>query len=97
MTRDRRLRVAALALALTVAPLLVLGDVWNQPRVVDFRESPAQVTGALVLAAVSVAALATAFRRWPEAFAIAAFAALPLRVPIEIGGETANLLVPLMQ
>lgn len=95
MTRDRRLRVAALALALTVAPLLVLGDVWNQPRVVDFRESPAQVTGALVLAAVSVAALATAFRRWPEAFAIAAFAALPLRVPIEIGGETANLLVPL--
>ena len=36
-----------------------------------------------------------AFRRWREAFPIAAFAVLPLRVPIEIGGETANLLVPL--
>ena len=35
------------------------------------------------------------FRRRPEGFAIAAFAVLPLRVPLEIGGETANLLVPL--
>ncbi len=95
VARDRRLRVGALALALIVAPLLVLGDVWSEPRVVDFRESPVQVAAALVLVAVAVATLAAAFRRWPESFAIAAFAALPLRVPIEIGGETANLLVPL--
>ena len=36
-----------------------------------------------------------AFARWPELFALAAIAALPVRVPLEIGGETANLLVPL--
>ena len=35
------------------------------------------------------------FRRWREAFPIAAIALLPLRVPLEIGGDTANLLVPL--
>lgn len=95
LARDRRLRVAALVVALVAAPLLVLGNVWDQPRVVDFRESPIQVGGALVGGALALAALAAAFRRWPEAFPIAAFAVLPLRVPIEIGGETANLLVPL--
>lgn len=62
---------------------------------VDFRESPLQVAVALGFGALAVGALALAFRRWPEAFAIAAFAVLPMRVPLEIGGETANLLVPL--
>ncbi len=92
---DRRLRWVAMAVALAAAPLLVLGNVWDEARVVDFRESPAQVVAALVFAAVAVAGLAAAFSRWPEAFAATAFAVLPLRVPIEVGGETANLLVPL--
>jgi O-antigen ligase len=42
-----------------------------------------------------IAAATVAFRRFPDAFPVAALAALPLRVPLEIGGETANLLVPL--
>jgi putative inorganic carbon (HCO3(-)) transporter len=92
---DRRLRMIAIAVALVAAPLLVLGDVWDEPRVVDLRESPAQVAAGLILGAALVAALVVAFRRWPQAFAITALAVLPLRVPIEIGGETANLLVPL--
>ena len=49
----------------------------------------------LLVGVVALAALVLAFRRWREAFPIAAFAVLPLRVPIEIGGETANLLVAL--
>ena len=92
---DQRARSAAIAAALITAPLLVLGDVWNEPRIVDFRNSPAQVGGAIVVAAVGLGLLTMAFRRWPQAFPIAAVAALPLRVPVEIGGETANLLVPL--
>ena len=92
---DRRLRVGAMAVALVVAPVLVLGDVWDEPRVVGFRESPAQIGGLLLVGVVALTALVLAFRRWRVAFPIAAFAALPLRVPIEIGGETANLLVPL--
>ena len=56
---------------------------------------PGQVGAAALVGALALAALVAAFRRRPWLFAIAAFAVLPLRVPIEIGGETANLLVPL--
>lgn len=84
-----------MAVALVTAPVLVIADVWNEPRVVDFRDSPAQIALALAVVAVALALLTAAFRRYPTAFPIAAFAMLPLRVPLEIGGETANLLVPL--
>jgi len=90
-----RARQAAMVVALIAAPVLVLGDVWDESRVVDFRNSPAQLGGAVVVGALALAVLAAAFRRRPEWFVIGAFAVLPLRVPVEIGGETANLLVPL--
>jgi putative inorganic carbon (HCO3(-)) transporter len=93
--RDRRARIAAMAAALVIAPVLVAGDVWDEPRVVDFRTSASQVTVALVFATVVVTGLVVAFRRYPHALPVAALAVLPLRVPIEIGGEEANLLVPL--
>ena len=92
---DRRWQHAAMALALLTAPVLVLGSVWDEARVVDFRHSPAHVGAAVVVGGAALAALAAVFRRRPEWFAIAAFAVLPLRIPVEIGGETANLLVPL--
>ena len=92
---DQRTRVIAMAAALVIAPILVAGNVWDEPRVVDFRHSAAQVAAALALSAAALALLVTVFRRHPQAFAISAFAVLPLRVPLEIGGETANLLVPL--
>ena len=93
--RERRARVGAIAVALVIAPVLVVGDVWNEARVIDFRTSAAQVALAVVLACGIVAALTWAFLRYREAFPIVAIAVLPLRVPLEIGGETANLLVPL--
>lgn len=92
---DRRLRDIALGVALLAAPVLVLGDVWDEPRVVDLRESPGQIAAGVVVGGAIVTALFFVFRRWPWAFAVAALAALPLRVPIEIGGENSNLLVPL--
>jgi O-antigen ligase len=92
---ERRWRYAAIVVALLAAPVLVLGDVWDEPRVADFRHSPAQLGGALVVGTLALALLAAVFRRRRGWFAIAAFAVLPLRVPIDIGGETANLLVPL--
>ena len=93
--RDRRARLIAMAVALVIAPVLVAGDVWSESRVIDFRHSPAQIGGALVVGAIALTALVLAFRRWPLAFPVAAVAVLPLRVPLEIGDETANLLVPL--
>jgi O-antigen ligase len=92
---DPRLRRAAVVVALLVAPTLVAGDVWNEDRVVSFRDDPGVVAAAGLAVALAVAALAIAFRRWPTAFPILAIALLPLRVPVEIGGETANLLIPL--
>jgi hypothetical protein len=92
---DRRLREAGIVIALIAAPLLVAGDVWDQPRVVDLRHSPAQIAAGLIVGALALGGLVAIFRRWREAFPIAAVAVLPLRVPLDIGGETANLLVPL--
>jgi len=84
-----------MALALSVAPVLVLGDVWDQPRVAAFRESAAQVGAALAIGIGAIAGLALCFRRFPAAFPVAAVAVLALRVPVEIGGEPANLLFAL--
>ena len=95
LVEDRRIRLAAMCIALAAAPILVLGDVWDEPRVEDFRSSPGQIGLAVVVGGAALALLLTLFHRWPEAFPIAAFALLPIRVPVEIGGETANLLVPL--
>jgi O-antigen ligase len=92
---DRRARTIALVVAIIAAPVLVGADVWNEPRVADFRAEPLHVIAALVAVGVAVAVLTYAMRRWPQVLPIAAVAMLPIRVPIEIGGETANLLVPL--
>jgi putative inorganic carbon (hco3(-)) transporter len=95
LLEDRRARQAAIAIALLAAPVLVLGNVWDEPRVVEFRSSAGELGAAVAIATIGVAALVAAFRRFPAAFPIIAVAVLPLRVPVEIGGETANLLVPL--
>jgi O-antigen ligase len=90
-----RARAAAVLVALALIPALLLADLWDSPQVSDFRESPARAAAAAAAALVLAAALAALFVRRPEAFPILAVAALPFRVPIEAGGETANLLVPL--
>ena len=95
VAQDRRVRLGAMALALAVAPVVVLGNVWDEPRVVDFRHSPAQLAVAAVILVAGVALLTGLFGRYRAALPIIAVAVLPLRVPLEIGGETANLLVPL--
>jgi putative inorganic carbon (HCO3(-)) transporter len=95
VVRDRRLWLAVIAVALCVAPVIVLGSVWGEPRVVDFRTSASQIGAALVVGGIALAALVALFLRYRPALPIAALAVLPLRVPIDIGGETANLLVPL--
>ena len=57
---DRRWQRAAMALALLTAPVLVVGSVWDETRVVDFRHSPAQVGAAVVVGGAALAALAAA-------------------------------------
>ncbi len=54
---DTRVRSAAIIIALLAAPLLVLGNVWDEPRVVDLRDSPATLIAGLGIGALALAGL----------------------------------------
>jgi O-antigen ligase len=81
--------------ALLLCPLLILGDQWDSHQIADLRDDSSRFV-ALGLAALALSAgLAFAFRRWPVLMPLAIIAALPFRTPLEAGGDTANLLIPL--
>lgn len=56
---------------------------------------PALAGAAALVGLAGLLLFAEIIRRRPEAFALLAFAALPFRVPVGIGSENANLLLPL--
>jgi O-antigen ligase len=95
LLRGPRRRAAAALVALVLTPLLLLSDLWDSPQVESLRDRPAVSLAATALGLVLVAVLAVVFRRRPHAFPVACVAVLPFRVPVEAGGESANLLVPL--
>ena len=95
VSRNDRARASATLGALILAPVLLLGDIWNSPQLGIIHRHPlvAVVGAVLALAAVGVVAALLAHRqRW---IAPLALAALPFRVPISVSGTTYNLLVPL--
>jgi putative inorganic carbon (HCO3(-)) transporter len=90
-----RARSLAMLLAIGLFPLLILGDQWHTTQIVDLRHDDARIAALLLAGAVAVGALTYVFRRWPMLLPLAIVAALPFRVPLHAGGDTANLLVPL--
>ncbi len=88
-------RLGLLAAALVLAPILVLAQNWKSSQIVDLRNSPAELAAALVLGVLVLAALVLAVRSRPRWLPVALLAALPFRIPLDLGGSTANLLVPL--
>jgi putative inorganic carbon (hco3(-)) transporter len=90
-----RLRSGLMLLALVLFPVLILGDQWHTHQIADLRHSGTRVAFLLAVGALAVAALAYVFRRWPTLLPLAIIAALPFRIPLHAGGDTANLLVPL--
>ncbi|MGI8462523.1 MAG: O-antigen ligase family protein [Solirubrobacterales bacterium] len=84
-----------MTLALLLAPALVLNDRWDDERLRELRDSPVLIAAGLLGAAVFLSAIAALIVRRPESLALFAIAALPFRVPIEAGGDSANLLLPL--
>lgn len=90
-----RPRSVAMLIALALFPALILGDQWHSSQIVDLRDHPSRLIALGALAIVASVALGYVFRRWPILLPLAIVAALPFRVPLEAGGDTANLLVPL--
>ena len=90
-----RLRSLAMLAALILFPVLILGDQWHTHQITDLRDDPMRLFLLGALAVVASLGLAVAFKRWPILLPLAIVAALPFRIPLHAGGDTANLLVPL--
>lgn len=90
-----RVRTATMLLALVLFPVLILGDQWHSAQIVDLRDNSARLALLVTVALAATVLLAFAFNRWPFALPLAVVFALPFRVPLHAGGDTANLLVPL--
>jgi putative inorganic carbon (hco3(-)) transporter len=90
-----KLRAAAMAGALVLAPALLLADIWSSPQLRVIHRHPLMAAVGAAAALVLIAALAVVIARRPAVLAVLTVAALPFRIPIQAGGTTSNLLVPL--
>ncbi|MBV8990171.1 MAG: O-antigen ligase family protein [Solirubrobacterales bacterium] len=95
LARPARARALAILGALVLSPLLLLADIWHSPQLGVVHRHPLVAAVGAVLALALVALLSVAIARRPPLFGALAIFALPFRVPIEAGGTTSNLLVPL--
>jgi putative inorganic carbon (hco3(-)) transporter len=87
VTRERAARLGALGATLAGGVLLV---VTLRPEGND-----ALIAVVAVCDGAAAAGLAALFLRWPWLLPMAALACAPARVPVKIGGDEANLLLPL--
>jgi len=90
-----RLRSLAMLAALILFPVLILGDQWHSHQIAALRHSTGHMVALGLVGLAATAALAYVFKRWAALLPLAIVAALPFRVPLHAGGDTANLLVPL--
>jgi len=95
LDKPGRRRSAAMLLALALAPALIAADQWEATQVAELRNSPALLLAALTGTGVVVLALAVLIDRRPVLMPVLILVALPFRVPLAVGGEDANLLLPL--
>jgi O-antigen ligase len=95
LTREQRTRAGAMLAALFLAPTLLVADIWHSPQLRIVHRHPLLAVAIAVIAFGIVALVAVGIARRPALFAPLAIVALPFRIPIQAGGTTSNLLVPL--
>ncbi|HET6550146.1 MAG TPA: O-antigen ligase family protein [Solirubrobacter sp.] len=95
LARTVRGRAWAMLGALVLTPVLLVAEIWHSPQVESVRAHVPFATAGIVAGLAAMAALAWLFDRRPGVLGVAALCALPFRVPVQAGGEDANLLVPL--
>lgn len=88
-------RSVAMAVAAVLVPVLIAADQWHSVPITELRESPVILILSLLFCLGLVGLLAWVIDRWPVIFPVLVLIALPFRIPLELGGEEANLLVPL--
>src|SRR3954470_20679747 len=93
--RWQRGRAWAMLGALVLTPGLLVAEIWDSPQVESVRSRGPLALAAAVVGLAAVGGLAWLFARGPGFLGVLALAALPFRVPVQAGGSTANLLVPL--
>ena len=81
--------------ALVLAVAVLLGHVWSTDQVQTLRDDPRLTAMLVVIGLAAVGAVAWLFVRRPALLPLLAAAALPFRIPLDVGGDTANLLLPL--
>ena len=95
VVRTPGLRAAALLGALVLAAAVLLGHVWSTDQVQTLRDSPGLLAAAAAAGLVALAILTALLRRRPALIGLLAVGAIPFRVPVAVGAETASLLLPL--
>ena len=93
--RDRRRRGAFMVAALVLAAVLLVGHIADTEQFKSVTDDVRKAVSLGLVGGAAVAGLAVLFTRRPQALPLAAVAVLPFRIPVEAGGSTANLLVPL--
>ncbi|MDW5594586.1 O-antigen ligase family protein [Conexibacter stalactiti] len=95
VARSDRMRALAMSGALLLAPVLLVSDIWDSPQMEVVRDHSGAALAAAAVGLVALSLLATLMARQPLLLPVLTVAALPFRIPIEVGGSTSNLLVPL--
>lgn len=95
LSPSARSRAAMMLGALVLAPLLLLADIWRSPQLGSVHRHPLPAALAALVALAVLAGLAWQIRRRPWLLGPLVVVALPFRIPIQAGGTTSNLLVPL--
>ncbi len=95
LARNQRVRATAMLGALALAPVLLLADIWHSPQLSVVHRHPLLAAALAAVGLAVVAAIAVVIARRPTLLGPLTVLALPFRVPIQAGGITSNLLVPL--
>jgi putative inorganic carbon (hco3(-)) transporter len=95
LARADQARALAMLGALLLAPALLLADIWDSPQLHIVHRHPLLAAIGAALAVGVVGGIALLFARRPALLAPLTVLALPFRIPIQAGGSTSNLLVPL--
>lgn len=90
-----RARALAALTALVLTPVLLIGELWDSPQMITLRHRPGVAAAGIVVGLLAVGVLAAVLRRHPWLLPPLAVFTLPFRIPLESGGQSANLLVPL--